>query len=111
VHATAETYLGLRHGRCAIHPDTLVVCFLSSDTVTREYEVIHPRVESQQLGIRLLVGEAVPDDIVRSTDCRRGPASRRSATIRGHRRRGRNSRCAVPVPGARACSTRPRAAT
>jgi tagatose-6-phosphate ketose/aldose isomerase len=28
VHATAETYLGLRHGpMCAIHPDTLVVCF------------------------------------------------------------------------------------
>ena len=72
VHATAETYLGLRHGpMCAIHPDTLVVCFLSSDTVTRAYELdLIRELNRKQLGIRLLVGEAVPDDIVRSTDCR-----------------------------------------
>ena len=67
-----ETYLGLRHGpMCAIHPDTLVVCFLSSDTVTRAYEVdLIRELNRKQLGIRLLVGEAVPGDIVRSTDCR-----------------------------------------
>jgi D-galactosamine 6-phosphate deaminase/isomerase len=72
VHATAETYLGLRHGpMCAIRPDTLVVCFLSSDTVTRAYEMdLIRELNRKQLGIRLLVGEAVPDEILRDTDCR-----------------------------------------
>jgi tagatose-6-phosphate ketose/aldose isomerase len=71
VHATAETYLGLRHGpMCAVHEDTLVVCFLSSDAVTRAYELDLVReLNRKQLGTRLLVGEAVPDEILRDTDC------------------------------------------
>jgi tagatose-6-phosphate ketose/aldose isomerase len=71
VHATAETYLGLRHGpMCAVHEDTLVVCFLSSDAVTRAYELdLIRELNKKQLGTRLLVGEAVPDDILRGTDC------------------------------------------
>jgi D-galactosamine 6-phosphate deaminase/isomerase len=70
VHTSAETYLGLRHGpMCAVHEDTLVVCFLSSDRVTRAYEVDLVReLNRKQLGTRLLVGEAIPDDIVRDGD-------------------------------------------
>jgi tagatose-6-phosphate ketose/aldose isomerase len=71
VHAVAETYLGLRHGpMCAIRQDTLVVCFLSSDGVTRAYELdLIRELNRKQLGTRLLVGEAVPDEILRDTDC------------------------------------------
>ena len=70
VHATAETYLGLRHGpMCAVHEDTLVVCFLSSDAVTRAYELDLVReLNRKQLGTRLLVGDAVPEEILRETD-------------------------------------------
>jgi D-galactosamine 6-phosphate deaminase/isomerase len=70
VHTSAETYLGLRHGpMCAVHHDTLVVCFLSSDEVTRAYELdlIH-ELNRKQLGRRLLVGHDIPDDIVRASD-------------------------------------------
>ena len=39
VIAMSETYLGLRHGPMSlVHPDTLVVCFLSSDAQIRGYE-------------------------------------------------------------------------
>jgi tagatose-6-phosphate ketose/aldose isomerase len=70
VHVTAETYLGLRHGpMCAVHEDTLVVCFLSSDPITRAYEVdLIRELNRKQLGTRLLVGEQVPGEILRSTD-------------------------------------------
>ena len=70
VNATAETYLGLRHGpMCAVHPDTLVVCFLSSDVVTRAYEVDLVReLNLKQLGGRLIVGDNVPPQIVRRDD-------------------------------------------
>jgi tagatose-6-phosphate ketose/aldose isomerase len=70
VPTTAETYLGLRHGpMCAVHDDTIVVCFLSSDPVTRGYEIdVIRELNRKQLGSRLVVGEDVPDEILRSTD-------------------------------------------
>ena len=70
VHTSAETYLGLRHGpMCAVHEDTLVVCFLSSDRVTRAYELdVIRELNRKQLGTRLLVGEEIPDEIVRDRD-------------------------------------------
>ena len=72
VHASAETYLGLRHGpMCAVHDDTLVVCFLSSDPITRGYEIdLIRELDRKQLGMRLLVGEDVPDEILRESDTR-----------------------------------------
>ena len=70
VHTSAETYLGLRHGpMCAVHEDTLVVCFLSSDEVTRAYELdLIRELNRKELGARLLVGDGIPDGIVRDTD-------------------------------------------
>jgi tagatose-6-phosphate ketose/aldose isomerase len=70
VNAIAETYLGLRHGpMSAVHDDTLVVCFLSSDDVTRAYEMdLIRELNRKQLGERLLIGEGVPREIVRDRD-------------------------------------------
>jgi tagatose-6-phosphate ketose/aldose isomerase len=70
IHSSAESYLGLRHGpMCAVHDDTLVVCFLSSEPVTRAYEIDLVReLNRKQLGTRLVVGEDVPDEILRSGD-------------------------------------------
>jgi tagatose-6-phosphate ketose/aldose isomerase len=72
VHTSAETYLGLRHGpMCAVHDDTLVVCFLSSDPITRAYEMdVIRELNRKQLGTRLIVGDDVPDEIVRPADMR-----------------------------------------
>jgi tagatose-6-phosphate ketose/aldose isomerase len=66
-----ETYLGLRHGpMCAVDAAALVVCFLSSDPVTRAYEVDLVReLNRKKLGARkVIVGPAVPDDIVSAED-------------------------------------------
>jgi tagatose-6-phosphate ketose/aldose isomerase len=66
-----ETYLGLRHGpMCAIDGEALVVCFLSSDPVTRAYEVDLVReLNQKKLGARkVLVGPGVPADIVSAAD-------------------------------------------
>jgi D-galactosamine 6-phosphate deaminase/isomerase len=66
-----ETYLGLRHGpMCAIDGGALVVCFLSSDPVTRAYEVDLVReLNQKKLGARkVLVGPGVPEDIVSAGD-------------------------------------------
>jgi tagatose-6-phosphate ketose/aldose isomerase len=66
-----ETYLGLRHGpMCAIDGDTLVVCFLSSDPVTRAYEADLVReLQRKRLGGRkVIVGRDVPGDLVAGRD-------------------------------------------
>jgi len=66
-----ETYLGLRHGpMCAIDDGALVVCFLSSDPVTRAYEVDLVReLNRKKLGARkVIVGPGVPADIVSAED-------------------------------------------
>jgi tagatose-6-phosphate ketose/aldose isomerase len=66
-----ETYLGLRHGpMCAVDDGALVVCFLSSDPVTRAYEVDLVReLNQKKLGARkVFVGPGVPADIVSPGD-------------------------------------------
>jgi tagatose-6-phosphate ketose/aldose isomerase len=66
-----ETYLGLRHGpMCAVDDDTLVVCFLSSDPVTRAYEVDLVReLARKELGARrVIVGHGVPPGLVSARD-------------------------------------------
>lgn len=70
VPAMAETFLGLRHGpMSAVHDDTLVVCFLSSEPVTRAYELdLIRELKDKGLGRRLVVGERVPADVVTSHD-------------------------------------------
>lgn len=71
VATMAETYLGLRHGPMASLSDrTLVVCLLGVDPVVRAYE--HDLIrELNRKGLgarRVLVGCAIPDDIVRPQD-------------------------------------------
>ena len=66
-----ETYLGLRHGpMSAVHPDTLIVCFLSCDPLVRAYELdlIH-ELNEKGLGMaKLLFGEGIPADLMRNGD-------------------------------------------
>jgi len=70
VTATADTFLGLRHGPMSgVHDDTLVVCFLASDTITRSYELdLIRELNRKRLGARLIVGDRVPADVVRHED-------------------------------------------
>jgi fructoselysine-6-P-deglycase FrlB-like protein len=67
VGTSAESYLGLRHGpMSAIHPDTLVVAFLSSDPMVRGYEIdLLGELDRKSLGAtRLVVGAEVPPRLV-----------------------------------------------
>jgi tagatose-6-phosphate ketose/aldose isomerase len=59
-----DTFLGIRHGpRAAIHDDTLVVCFLSSDSYVRRYELDLVRGNRQQkVGLAHLVIADRADD-------------------------------------------------
>src|ERR1035437_9038397 len=62
ISTRAETFLGVRHGpMCAIHPDTLVVGFLSSDPVARAYQLdLLAELRDKRLGLcRVVVGEMV----------------------------------------------------
>jgi len=71
VWATCETYLGLRHGpMSAVHSDTLVVCFLSSDPLVRAYECdLIRELNDKQLGMaKLIFGENVPTELVHEED-------------------------------------------
>jgi tagatose-6-phosphate ketose/aldose isomerase len=70
VAASADTFLGLRHGPMSgVHEDTLVVCFLASDPITRSYELdLIRELNRKGLGARLIVGDDVPTDIVRPED-------------------------------------------
>jgi len=71
VGAMSETYLGLRHGPMSyIHPDTLVICFLSSDPTIRAYECdLMRELDQKNLGLlKLVVGDDVPADVVRHHD-------------------------------------------
>jgi tagatose-6-phosphate ketose/aldose isomerase len=63
VFTMPETYLGLRHGpMSAIHPDTLVVCFLASHPLTRAYEadLIRELAAKGLAGRKMILGEAIP---------------------------------------------------
>jgi tagatose-6-phosphate ketose/aldose isomerase len=71
VFTMAETYLGLRHGpMSAIHPDTLVVCFLASDATRRAYECdLIRELNAKGLGWRkLILGENIPADLAAAGD-------------------------------------------
>ncbi|MGB6686644.1 MAG: hypothetical protein WBE76_02245 [Terracidiphilus sp.] len=71
VLATSETYLGLRHGpMSAVHPDTLIVCFLSSHPVVRAYEcdLIRELIDKQLGMAKLIFGEGIPPDLARDED-------------------------------------------
>jgi tagatose-6-phosphate ketose/aldose isomerase len=71
VAAMAETYLGLRHGPMSyVHPDTLIICFLSSDATVRAYECdLMAELDHKGLGMmKVIVGESVPAEVVREHD-------------------------------------------
>ena len=70
VVASADTFLGLRHGPMSgVHDDTLVVCLLASDAITRAYELdVIRELNRKRLGSRLIVGKRVPPDVVRRED-------------------------------------------
>jgi tagatose-6-phosphate ketose/aldose isomerase len=71
VFTMPETYLGLRHGpMSAIHSDTLVVCFLASDPLTRAYEAdLIRELVAKGLGGRIMIlGENIPADLLSPGD-------------------------------------------
>src|SRR5882757_980831 len=71
VTASCETYLGLRHGpMSAVHDDTLVVCFLSSEAKLRAYEAdVLKELRQKGLGqLRVIAGEAIPQDLMGEKD-------------------------------------------
>jgi len=71
VTSSCETYLGLRHGpMSAVHDDTLVVCFLSSEARLRAYEVdVLQELAQKGLGLfRVIAGEAIPQDLMGEKD-------------------------------------------
>ena len=64
--AHAESYLGLRHGpMSAVHRDTLVVAFLSTDPLARAYELdLLNELDRKSIGARkVIVGAGVPAGI------------------------------------------------
>ena len=63
VAAISETYLGLRHGPMSyVQPDSIVLCFLSSDPARRRYEVdLAKELRSKKLGRLIAVGEGDPE--------------------------------------------------
>ena len=66
-----ESYLGLRHGpMSAVHGDTLVVAFLSSDPMVRAYEAdLIGELDQKKLGARrVVVGSGVPADLAPGPD-------------------------------------------
>ena len=66
-----DSFLGFRHGPMSFaHPDTLIVCFLSSDPLLRAYECdLLQELNDKELGLlKVLVGEDVPRDMARKGD-------------------------------------------
>ncbi len=71
VRAFPETYLGLRHGpMAAVHPDTMVVCFLASDSRLRAYEAdLIDELNRKRLGaFKVVVGEDIPGELLHPGD-------------------------------------------
>ncbi len=67
----AETYLELRHGpMCLVNGETLVVCFLACDPLTRAYEEdLIEELHRKEIGARLLiVGEHVSPGLLGADD-------------------------------------------
>ena len=66
-----ETYLGLRHGPMSfLRDDTLVVCQLSSDAMTRAYEVdLLKELGRKKLGLcKAVIGADIPETVVEDGD-------------------------------------------
>ena len=64
----ADTYLGVRHGPLSfVRPDTLIVCFISSDERLRAYELdLVGELIAKGLGSSLvLVGVKIPREMLR----------------------------------------------
>jgi tagatose-6-phosphate ketose/aldose isomerase len=71
VATLAETYLGLRHGPMSfLDKQTLAVCFLSSNPVTRAYEAdVMRELDRKNLGLcKVILGEDIPADLKRPGD-------------------------------------------
>jgi D-galactosamine 6-phosphate deaminase/isomerase len=71
VPSMCESYLGLRHGPMSfVDNETLIVCFLSSDTILRAYESDLVReLDLKKLGmLKVVVGENIPKDLVGRKD-------------------------------------------
>lgn len=71
VMTASETYLGLRHGpMSAVDPNTLIVCFMSSDPLRRSYECdLIEELNAKGLGMqKILVGSDVPPTLLQSGD-------------------------------------------
>lgn len=71
VVTTHETYLGLRHGpMSAVDPNTLTVCFLSSDPLVRAYESdLIRELNQKELGCaKLIFGEDIPVGLANRED-------------------------------------------
>jgi len=66
-----DSFLGFRHGPMSFaHPDTAIVCFLSSDPLLRAYECdLLQELNDKNLGLlKVLVGEEVPKELARPED-------------------------------------------
>jgi tagatose-6-phosphate ketose/aldose isomerase len=71
VASLCDSYLAFRHGPMTFtHPDTLLVCFLSSDPVLRAYESdVLKEMDEKKLGLmKVIVGDGVPGDLAREND-------------------------------------------
>jgi tagatose-6-phosphate ketose/aldose isomerase len=71
VASLSETFLGFRHGPMSFaDKNTLIVCFLSSDSTRRAFELdLILEMNQKGLGIsKLVVGEDVPPDVLRTND-------------------------------------------
>jgi tagatose-6-phosphate ketose/aldose isomerase len=71
VSTLPESYLGLRHGpMSAIHDETLIVAFLSSDPVVRAYESdLIRELDRKKLGARrVIIGASVPKELAPGPD-------------------------------------------
>jgi D-galactosamine 6-phosphate deaminase/isomerase len=71
VTTLCETHLGFRHGPMSyVQEKTLIVCFLSSDSVLRAYELdLLQELDQKNLGLsKLIVGERIPQSALRKED-------------------------------------------
>ena len=71
VTTMSETYLGFRHGPMSyVQEKTLIVAFLSSNSILRAYEVdLLQELDRKNLGLaKLIVGEGIPQRVLRKGD-------------------------------------------
>lgn len=71
VPSICETYLGFRHGPMSfVRNDTLIFCQLSSNMMTRAYELdLLSELNRKKLGLcKVIVGENIPDAVVQKGD-------------------------------------------